>query len=325
MPDRDEPENREQQPLEAEETRVEPPATRDREPAEAGEAPAPEPQTVSRPDPAREEPTGLAPTSSGSKSGSSWKWPLILLALALGAALIIGAIGWTLYNLTFRGPVDAVDNVSEVAVERARDVYGLMKEVAGDVKRQMQFTPRVTVGNEVIIEESSPIKELATYEENFTHTHVWEHEWLRSTKRIELRGTFTAKAGFDLEKAPVTLATDEEGREVDLVLPEPEVLSVEGRNIKILEDKDGLWNRITDQDRQRAMNALLDSAREHAQENGAPERARQAIIDEVREAVANQEDLRLRTPAEREVPGIEEISTPTAPPEIAVEHHAPAE
>jgi hypothetical protein len=176
----------------------------------------------------------------------------------------------------------------------------------------------------VIIEESSPIKELATYEENFTHTHVWEHEWLRSTKRIELRGTFTAKAGFDLEKAPITLATDQEGHQVDLVLPEPEILSVEGRNIKILEDKDGLWNRITDQDRQRAMNALLDSARQHARESGAPEKAQQAVIDEVREAVENQDDLQLHTPAQREVPLPPGESSQPVSPEIAVEPAPPA-
>ncbi len=231
----------------------------------ADPAPAPLPP-AGKPEPATEKPRRS-------------RIPGVLLALAVGAALVILALALGAYLVFWRGPVDAADRMSAVAVERAEELRQYFSEIAGDVSRQMQFTPRVVLNERVIIESRRQIAELATHEETFTHEFTWEHEWLRSTKRIKLRGTFTAKAGFDLETQEISIFHDEQTGETTINIPQAQILSVENRDMEILQDKDGLWNRITDEDREKAYNALLESAREAAETQEARRRAEESLLD----------------------------------------------
>jgi hypothetical protein len=59
---------------------------------------------------------------------------------------------------------------------------------------------RSLVNNTVVLQQQTPILELATLSQNFRHEYEWTNTRLGSTKKIKIKGSFEAKAGFDLNK-----------------------------------------------------------------------------------------------------------------------------
>jgi hypothetical protein len=95
-------------------------------------------------------------------------------------------------------------------------------------------------------------------EREFTHEFRWEDKWLHSTKAILLKGRFSA-AGFDLGES-FFLDINSRDLRVDLALPEPRLISCELTGYTAEED-DGWWNKITKEERHRAVNELVAAAR----------------------------------------------------------------
>jgi hypothetical protein len=141
--------------------------------------------------------------------------------------------------------------------------YEGAKQIGNDIRNALQFTPRVTVNNTVVLEQQTSIYEVATLSQAFNHHYVWTNQWMRSTKKISITGSFEAKAGFDLHKyfgisIHENLAT--------ITLPEPQILSVESKgNIKF-EDENGAWNWVNHEDRANAVNAFYLDARRYAEQ-----------------------------------------------------------
>ncbi len=156
-------------------------------------------------------------------------------------------------------PGEAARATAEPAVELAR-------RVADGVARRLQLRPEVRVGRETVLEAQTPTLELATVRREFTHEYEWEHQWLGSTKRLRMRGTFAAKAGFDLHE-DFYLEVDPRNSRVALVWPDPRVLGVEMLSYEA-EETEGFWNKLSAEERTEAVNALLASARESAERHG---------------------------------------------------------
>jgi len=143
-------------------------------------------------------------------------------------------------------------------VERS---YQAARTLGEDFKKAFQFTPEITVNNTVVLNQQTPILELAVLAQNFEHRYSWTNTWLNSTKQIFISGTFVAKAGFDLnQKFSIELKDDT----AIVKLPEPEILSVESQGDITYRDENGVWNWINTDDRTRATNAFIKDARTYA-------------------------------------------------------------
>jgi len=143
-------------------------------------------------------------------------------------------------------------------VERS---YQAARTLGEDFKKAFQFTPEITVNNTVVLNQQTPILELAVLAQNFEHRYSWTNTWLNSTKQIFISGTFEAKAGFDLnQKFSIELKDDK----AIVKLPEPEILSVESQGDITYRDENGVWNWINTDDRTRATNAFIKDARTYA-------------------------------------------------------------
>lgn len=195
---------------------------------------------------------------------------MVLVVLTLCAA-------WLMRSCA-RMPGEAARAAGEPAVELAR-------RIADGVARRLQFRPEVRIGRETVLQAQTPILQLATVRREFTHEYEWEHQWLGSTKRLRLRGTFAAKAGFDLAR-DFHLELDPRDSRVVLVWPEPEVLGVEMLSYQA-EETEGFWNKLGAEERTAAVNALLDSARESAARHGNLTTEAQRLLEQqIGEAVA---------------------------------------
>ncbi len=142
------------------------------------------------------------------------------------------------------------------AAERSLDIA---REIASEVSDALHFQPTVVVASETVIEQDNEAAKLITLERPITETYTWEHTWLRSTKRISVRGDFTLRAGLDLSK-PFVIRVDPETGEITSDLPAAEILSVDLTNLRITRDEDGWLNQLTAADREAAIRHLRDRA-----------------------------------------------------------------
>jgi hypothetical protein len=186
------------------------------------------------------------------------------LILAIGICAFLGAIAF--YIVLVRIPADLAANLSQ------------------GIKETFNFTPQININERIVIEQTTPIMELATVSRDIAVDYSWSHEWLGSTKTIALRGTFTAKAGFDL-KEPFTVAIEKYPLKVRASMSTPKILSMQLNSYDILQDENGWWNRISDGDRESAVQSLQRIAREKAERSGMLEEARLTIEQRIKEIV----------------------------------------
>jgi hypothetical protein len=182
-------------------------------------------------------------------------------AISIAIVLIVLTLCATwLMRSCARMPGEAARAAAEPAVE-------LAKRLADGISRRLQFRPEVRIDQVTVLERETPVLELATVRREFAHDYEWEHQWLGSTKRLHLRGTFAAKAGYDLnEKFYFEINSDD--LQVQLGLPEPRVLGVEMVAYRA-EEEEGYWNKLSAEEREQAVNALLASARAAAAKDAA--------------------------------------------------------
>jgi len=186
--------------------------------------------------------------------------------LGIVAALLL--IGGTLvaYRLFIQVPVE------------------LAHATADGIRTIFQVTPQVTVNQTIIIEQATPILEVATVSRQMMVDHEWSHSWLGSTKTIHVRGVFTAKAGYNL-KEPFAIEITRDPLKVTARLPEPRLLSVQMDSFVVVLDESGWWNRITEEDHSQAVTTLQSVAKSKAEGSGILEDVRRSAEDRIRELV----------------------------------------
>jgi hypothetical protein len=200
-------------------------------------------------------------------------------AVSAGILLVVLTLclAWLMRSCA-RMPGEAARAAGEPAVELGR-------RIVDGLSRRLQLRPEVRVGRETVLAAETALAELATVRREFAHEYTWEHQWLGSTKRLRLRGTFAAKAGFDLH-GNLRVEIDPQDLRVQIVLPPPRVLGVEMLSYKA-EEEDGFWNKLNPQEREEAVNALLTSARAAAEaDTGLRDEAQRMLEFQIAETVA---------------------------------------
>jgi hypothetical protein len=146
----------------------------------------------------------------------------------------------------------------------AKRSYEGAKEIAKDIRDVFNFTPEVKVDNTIVLQQQTEILQLATLAQQFRHEYNWTNTWLGSTKKINIKGTFEAKAGFDLQKKFQIVIDDDKAI---VKLPSPEILSLESIGEISFEDESGVWNWVNEQDRSAAITAFNADAKRYAEQS----------------------------------------------------------
>ena len=150
--------------------------------------------------------------------------------------------------------------------------------------------PRITINNRVYIEQSAPVSELAVVSRKIDVEHEFLHTWIGSSKRVKFRGTFTAKAGFDLQQH-VTI--DIRPTQILIQLPRARILGVEQDQMDVLVFENGLWNHISGADVQSELSILPQLARQKAAESDLPEEAERLLQQQLDGRIHAAQPLRL--------------------------------
>ena len=160
----------------------------------------------------------------------------------------------------------------------------LASNIAHGMKELLNFTPQVRINEHVVIEQSVPVAELATISRDLSVDYIWSHQWLGSTKTLTLRGTFTAKAGFDLHE-PFTVDIQKFPLKVRATMPHPKILSIQMNSYNVVRDEDGWWNKFSASDRENAVQELQRVAREKAENSGILDETRSSVEQRIKEIV----------------------------------------
>ncbi len=188
----------------------------------------------------------------------------IFVALSVVILLIGGAVG--AYIIFMKIPTD------------------LATATAEGIKEAFHVTPQVRINQTVIIEQNTPILELATVARQLLVDYSWSHTWMGSTKTIRLQAVFTAKGGVDLRE-PFRLTILRSPLRVEATLPPAKLLSLTMDSYKVLQDEDGWWNRISNADRDSAMGQLQSIARTQAGSSGLLDEVKSSMRDRIMEIV----------------------------------------
>jgi hypothetical protein len=194
------------------------------------------------------------------------RFPRPAIVGAIAAAILLSGVAIAAYIVFVKAPTDLAYNTAQ------------------GIRELFNFTPRVSIEQTVIIEENTPILEVATLSRTLAVEHRWSHTWLGSTKTLHLRGVFTAKAGFDL-RHPFEVNIEKTPLRVIATLPPPQLLSLQMDRFAIIQDESGWWNRISDDDREEAFEELSTAAFTRAEASGILEEALATAESRIREIV----------------------------------------
>ena len=128
-------------------------------------------------------------------------------------------------------------------------------EIANQVAAAFQVRPKVVVARKTLVEQQAEVLKLVTLEQSLTERERLDESWLHSTKSLEVEADFVVRAGFDLAK-PFVVEIEERTGALRVTLPPAEILSTEVHDVRFVQDEDGWWNRINDDDRERTLRDL---------------------------------------------------------------------
>jgi Protein of unknown function (DUF4230) len=192
----------------------------------------------------------------------------------------LGILGWVLVAGTLTILLTLL-LFWRMGAEITQDARRVAESLAAEFDKTFQFTPRISVDSVVVVAENTPVMELVVMQRQLLVRHQWTHTWLHSTKNLELEATFTAKAGFDLTE-PFRINIDPRTGYISAEMPPPKLLSLGMSDVRVLKDENGLWNKLTVEDRQVAFRALEDKARKTFADSRLLAEARLAAEKQVR-------------------------------------------
>ena len=211
--------------------------------------------------------------------GPRFSWPIAFALIALVAGSVVMLVFLRLETWPARTARQGTAELERLG----KDVRSAFIDIA-------HLQPRITINNRVYMEQTAPVSELVVLSQRIEVEHDFLHTWMGSSKRVRLPGTFTVKAGFDLQQE---LAVDVRPDQIVIQLPQAQILDVAQDQVDVLAFENGFWNRISGDDVQNELAILPQLARQKATETGLPAEAERALQQQLNERVHAPQPLRL--------------------------------
>jgi len=119
-----------------------------------------------------------------------------------------------------------------------------------------------TITHDVVVQQIRAVAKLVSSEATVRDVIVYENTWYGSTKRSLVVVTGRLLAGIDLRDSP-DVSIDHLARHITIRIPPARLIAVEIRDMQTYDERGGLWNPFTREDRdaiQRQARAQLTAA-----------------------------------------------------------------
>ena len=104
------------------------------------------------------------------------------------------------------------------------------------------------VTQSMVVERMQAVAKLVTSETMVRDVVTYENTWYGSTKRSLVVVSGKINAGVNLDRG-TSVAVDDKAKTITLTLPKAEILGVEITDMRTYDERGGLWNPFTPQDR----------------------------------------------------------------------------
>jgi len=121
---------------------------------------------------------------------------------------------------------------------------------------------KTNITHDVVIQQIRAVAKLVSSEATVRDVIVYENTWYGSTKRSLVVVTGRLLAGIDLRDSP-DVVIDHARRRITIRIPPAKLIAVEIRDMRTYDERGGLWNPFTREDRdaiQRQARAQLTAA-----------------------------------------------------------------
>src|ERR1700704_2308017 len=105
-----------------------------------------------------------------------------------------------------------------------------------------------TITHDVVVDQIKAVAKLVSSEATVRDVIVYENTWYGSTKRSLVVVTGRLLAGIDLRDNP-EVAIDHAKKRISIRIPPAKLLAVEIRDMQTYDERGGLWNPFTREDR----------------------------------------------------------------------------
>ena len=153
---------------------------------------------------------------------------------------------------------------------------------AGNLVFLRSRASRPEITHEIVVERLREVAKLVASELTLRDVVTYEQSRLGSTKRVLLVVTGRVSAGINLTRAIVEM--DAKKKVIRVALPAAEVISVDVINVTTYDERAGLWNPFTSDDRdeiQRRIRAQLVSAARQSGILGHADRAAEKALTDL--------------------------------------------
>jgi Protein of unknown function (DUF4230) len=208
-----------------------------------------------------------------------FSWPIAFALIALIVASVVVVVFLRLESWPARTAKQSTAELERLG----KDLRSAFVDIA-------HLQPRIMINNRVYMEQTTPVSELVVLSRRIEVEHEFLHTWMGSSKRVKLHGTFTVKAGFDLQQ---NLSIDIRPDQIVIQLPHARILDVTQDQVEVLAFENGFWNRISGDDVQNELSILPQLAREKAAETGLSVEAERALQKQLDERIHTPQPLRL--------------------------------
>lgn len=183
-----------------------------------------------------------------------------------------------------------------------------LRELAGKTRDAFiavaNLQPQVTVNEEVIFTQSSPVFELAVINQQTVVERETSTTWMGSTKRLRIRGVYNVKAGFDLQQPFSVHLSDEHPGKLSARIPPAKILSVEQQKFDVLSLENGVWNHVKPGELSNEINELNLDARRKAWRAHILEDAEKTLTDQLKAKLGPEYPLDINVEAGRPLPSV---------------------
>lgn len=140
------------------------------------------------------------------------------------------------------------------------------------------------MSNDVVVERLRDVARLVASEMTLRDVVIYEQTRFRSTKRVLLVVTGRVSAGINLGAARVEI--DSSARKITITIPPAQISSVDVINVTTYDERAGLLNPFTTDDRDEIQRRIRAQLREAARQSGILEHADQSASKALHEFLA---------------------------------------
>lgn len=142
-----------------------------------------------------------------------------------------------------------------------------------------------SISHDIVVERLRAVAKLVATEMTLRDVVIYEQTRFRSTKRVLLVVTGRISAGINLGSAQVQI--DSAKKVIAITLPPAQILGVDVLNVTTYDERAGLFNPFTSDDRDEIQRRIRAQLRDAARQSGILEHADQAAIKALNDFLAH--------------------------------------